>query len=141
VIFAATLAARSPRWLAMLTLTATMVLNLVAMVFITDHISRTWADEQYNTTLPQLVRDAGVRPGDSVAEANTVGWWINLRHQREVYWAALPRFNPTGAPPDGVMFVVAPIGQSTDWDGTRYGYTLVLRYHEAYGNWAVWRHN
>jgi 4-amino-4-deoxy-L-arabinose transferase-like glycosyltransferase len=141
VIFAATLAARAPRWLAMLTLTATMVLNLVAMVFITDHISRTWANEQYNTTLPQLVRDAGVRPGDSVAEANTVGWWINLRHQREVYWAALPRFDPTGAPPDGVMFVVAPIGQSTDWDGTRYGYTLVLRYHEAYGNWAVWRHN
>jgi hypothetical protein len=118
-----------------------MVLSLVAMVFITDHISRTWANDQYNTTVAQLVRDAGVRPGDSVAEASNVGWWVNLRHQREVYWAALPRFDPKGAPPDGVMFVVVPVGQPMDWDGTRYGYTLVLRCHEANGNWAVWRHN
>jgi hypothetical protein len=70
-----------------------------------------------------------------------VGWWVNLRHQHEVYWAALPQFNPKGAPPDGVMFVVVSIGQPTDWDGTRYGYSLVLRCHEAHGNWAVWRHN
>ena len=135
------LAAPVRRWLAVLALTVTMVVNLVAMVSITDHIGRAWAADQYNTALPQLVRDAGVRPGDSVAEASTVGWWINLRHQHEVYWQALPRFDGKGAAPDGTRFVVAGIGKPTDWDGTRYGYTLVLRHDEGgFGTWAVWRH-
>ena len=31
-------------------------------------------------------------------------------------------------------------GKPTDWDGTKYGYSLVLTYHEGNnGNWAVWR--
>jgi hypothetical protein len=142
VIFGATLAAKSPRWLATLVLVATMALNVVAMVSITDHIGRTWSSEQYNASIPELVRDAGVRPGDSIAEASTVGWWVNLRHQHEVYWSALPRFPATGAPPGSPTFVVAGTGKPTDFDGTRYGYTLVLRYDEGgFGTWAVWHHN
>lgn len=134
-----------PRWtpgsartvLAAATLAMTMVVNLVAMVVITDRISRSWVDAQYHPTLPELVRDAGVRPGDSVMEATSVQWSVNLRHQHEVYWQALARFDQAGQPPGRPEFVVASLGSPTDFDGTRYGYRVVLRYDA--GHWAVWR--
>jgi hypothetical protein len=140
VLFAAAFAAPARRAVTAAVLVATMVLNLVAMVAITDHIGRAWSNEQYPASLPQLVRDLGVRPGDTVAEASTLGWWINLRHQREVYWSAVPRFNPAGPPPASTTYAVALIGKPGDWDGTRYGYVLVRRVDEgSQGIWAVWR--
>jgi 4-amino-4-deoxy-L-arabinose transferase-like glycosyltransferase len=127
--------------IAVATMAATMVLNLVAMVVITDEISRAWHDSQYRPAIPRLVADAGVRPGDTIIEDSTIHWWINMRHQREVYWQHMPSFDPAkGAPPTPAMFVVATAAKPTDWDGNRYGYTLVLRFAEGgYGTWAVWR--
>jgi hypothetical protein len=123
------------------TLAAVMVLNVVAMVAITDNISLAWARDQYSDAIPQLVHDVGIQPGQSIVEASTIGWWVNLRHQHEVYWQALPRFDPLGPAPTA-QYVVASThsGKPTDWDGTRYGYTLVLTHDEGVnGNWAVWR--
>ncbi len=138
VLFGVTLTGGRRR--AIYALAATLALNLAAMVVITERISRAWVDNQYNSAIPQLVRNAGVRPGDSVSESSTVGWWVNVRHQHEVYWAAVPRFDSQGPPAGAPDFVVSGIGKPTDWDGTRYGYRLVLTYNEgANGIWAVWR--
>ena len=75
-----------------------------------------------------------------MAESSTVGWWVNVRHQHEVYWAPVPQFNAAGPPPGSPDFVVSGIGQTTDWIGTAYGYQLVLTFNEGInGMWAVWR--
>lgn len=125
---------------------AVLVLNGVAMVSITTHISQQWVDDQYHSSAPQLVRDIGIRPGDTVVEDPRVGWWVNTRHQHEIYWDALPAFDPAGPPPTA-LYVIARAndssgkpGDATIWDGTEYGYVLIAtKLERGYGNWAVWR--
>jgi hypothetical protein len=139
-LYAAAFVRPAPRAVATVALVATLALNVVAMLFITDRISRSWVDVQYGGQVPRLVRDAGVVPGDSVAEESSITWWVNVRHQREVSWTSVSRFEPTGAPPDGVTVVIAKAGKGADWDGNAYGYTLQLSYDEGgWGTWAVWR--
>ncbi len=131
------------RWWAFAALTGTLVLNLVAMVSITDNISAAWGDQQYHPGPAQLVRDAHVVPGSTIAEATNLPWNINQRHQREVYWTPLVPFDPTkGAPPGDPEYVIATTGahQRTDWNGKRYGYTVDLSYSEGkYLTWVVWQ--
>jgi hypothetical protein len=112
------------------------------MVSITNNISAVWADQQYHPGAAQLVRDAHVVVGASVAEANNLPWLVNQRQQREVYWTAVIPFDPTkGAPPGDPQYVVATTGNHarTDWNGTRYGYVAQFRYKEAANvTWVVW---
>ena len=125
------------------TLAAVMVFNLAGMVRITHHISQVWVNRDYHAGTPDLVRDAGVRPGDSVIQANSVSWMMVLRHQHEVYWEPLPTFDPVnGAPPGHPEWVVASTGtgKPTDWYGWNYGYKEVLRFPDGYaGTCVVWK--
>ncbi len=130
-------AAKGRRWWAFAALSGTLILNLVAMVSITNGISAAWGDDQYHPGPAQLVRDAHVAPGSTIAEATNLPWNINQRHQREVYWAALAAFDPTkGAPADQPRYVIG-----TDWNGRKYGYVASYTYQESrYLTWVVWRH-
>ncbi len=129
------------RWGPRCALVGLLVLNLVAMVSITNNISAAWADQQYHPGPRQLVRDANVAPGSTVAEASNLPWNVNQRHQREVYWRALASFDPgTGAPPDDPTYVVTLASRSGAWNGARYGYAAVLRCRESKSvTWVVWR--
>jgi hypothetical protein len=119
------------------------VVNLVAMVAITRRISWEWSNRDYRPGTPELVRDAGVRPGDTIVQASSVSWMLVLRHQHEVYWEPLPTFEPTaGMPPGRPTYVIASTatGKPTDWYGWDFGYEEVLRFKDAYaGVCVVWR--
>ncbi len=143
-----------PRWrrrptrrpmtvLASITLVAVMLVNLAAMVRITHHISQVWLNRDYHSGTPDVVRDAGIRPGDTVMQANTVSWMADLRHQTEIYWQPLRSFDPTkGAPADRPQWVLASTGtgKRTDWYGWDYGYHEVLRFKDGYaGECVVWQ--
>jgi hypothetical protein len=136
-------AARVRRWWAFVAMSGTLVLNLVAMVSITNTISLAWDNQQYHPGPAQLIRDAHITVGASVAEANNLPWLVNQRQQREVYWEALIPFDPAkGAPPGHPEYVVATTGNKakTDWNGKRFGYVAQFRYHEAAAlTWVVWR--
>ncbi|MGE5156428.1 MAG: glycosyltransferase family 39 protein, partial [Betaproteobacteria bacterium] len=122
------------RWFAFVALAGTLVLNLVAMVGITNNISASWETDQYHPGPAQLVRDAHVVPGSTIAQADNLPWGINQRQQREVYWAPLIGFDPTkGAPASRPLYVIATTGnhRATDWPGRRYGYVATFRYRET----------
>src|SRR5262249_37337565 len=124
-------------------LAGTLVLNLVAMVGITNNISASWENDQYHPGPAQLVRDAHVVVGSTIVQADNLPWGINQRQQREVYWTALGFFDPTeGAPPGLPQYVIATTGNhaATDWAGRSYGYVAIFRYRETSAiTWVVWR--
>jgi hypothetical protein len=136
-------ATRLRRWCAVAALAGTLVLNLVAMVSITDSISTAWADEQYHPGPAQLVRDAHVVVGSTIAEASNMPWNIDQRHQREVFWQPLIGFDPaSGAPPGRPDYVISVTDGrgSNDWKGTWYGYEVAFTYKESANViWVVWQ--
>jgi hypothetical protein len=125
------------------TLTAVMLVNLAGMVRITHHISQVWVKHNYHEVVPDLVADAGIRPGDSVTQASSVSWMLVLRHQYEIYWEPLATFDPVrGAPPGHPDWVIASTGTGarTDWYGWDFGYHEVLRFKDAYaGTCVIWQ--
>jgi hypothetical protein len=131
------------RWFAFLALAGTLVLNLVAMVGITNNISAGWENDQYHPGPAELVRDAHVVVGSTIAQADNLPWGINQRQQEEVYWAPLIGFDPTKGAPAGLpQYVIATIGNhsKTDWPGRRYGYVATFVYKETSTvTWVVWR--
>ena len=131
------------RWWAFLAMAGTLVLNLVAMVSITNGISAAWENDQYHPGPAQLVRDAHVVVGGTVAQADNLPWGINQRQQREVYWTPLVGFDPTKGAPAGLpRYVIATTGNhsATDWPGRRYGYVATFVYKETSTiTWVVWR--
>jgi hypothetical protein len=125
------------RRIAIAALTALLLLNLAATSSMTHSIAFYSSRVQYQPGPDELVRDARVQPGSSIAEASNIPWAINQRHQREVYWAPLPSFNPDGAPPGYPTYAVALAG----WPGARYGYTIDHIYPDAaHVTWIVWQH-
>jgi hypothetical protein len=121
---------------------ALLILNLVAMVVITDRISLDWYSDQYGADgPPTLVRDVGVRPGDTVAEASTVTWSVNQRHQREIYWRPLTAFDQRKQPPPaGMRYVILSTSDPSVWQAAQHGYVQVLRHNEGLNTgWVVWR--
>jgi hypothetical protein len=130
-------------FVATVALASVMLVNLVAMRAITDNISQVWVNRDYHQGVPDLVKDAGVHPGDSVIQATSVSWMMVLRHQQDVYWEPLRTFDPlTGKPSGSPKFVIASTGtgKATDWYGWDYGYEEVLRFKDGYaGVCVVWR--
>jgi hypothetical protein len=124
-----------------LAVAALLGLNLAAAAAITTNVSVRLFDAEYPR--PDIVRDAGVRPGDRVAQAWSVHWRTSLRDQHDVYWGAVEIFDPrNGAPPGAPEWVVANVdtGRSTDWDGSAHGYREVFRFTEPRRTTCVvWR--
>jgi hypothetical protein len=124
-----------PQWIALTGLVVLLAINLEAMHSITDHVSLAMVRSQYQPGPVELVRDAHITPGDTVAETTDVAWYVNQRHQREVYWASLPLFSSTGGPPGQPSYVIT----LPTWDGPKYGYQFDITSHEGYVSWTVWR--
>jgi hypothetical protein len=112
------------------------LVNLVATRSITNWVSLSTQHAQYRPGAAQLIRDAHVRPGSSIEEADNVPWKINQRHQREVYWAALHEFNSTGGPSGDPTYVVS----LNTWNGYAYGYVVDRAFADPdKTKWIVWR--
>jgi hypothetical protein len=127
-----------PQWIAATGLVVLLGINLVAMNSITNHIGVSMVRSQYQPGPAQLIRDAHIAPGASIAEASDLPWYISQRHQREVYWAALPQFSPYSKPAGTPTYVVS---LSNTWDGFQYGYRLAHVFTEAKVVWVVWQHS
>jgi hypothetical protein len=124
-----------PQWISVTGLVVLLAINLVAMRSITDNVSLAMVRSQYEPGPVELVRDAHINPGDTVAETTDVAWYVNQRHQGEVYWASLPLFSSSGPPPGAPSYVIT----LPTWDGPKYGYHLDITCHEEYVSWTVWR--
>jgi hypothetical protein len=111
-------------------------LNLIAMRSITNWISIPFQQRQYQPGPAQLVRDAHVPVGSSVALAANVPWKINQRQQREVYWAPMTPFAATGGPAGAPTYVVS----LASWPGDQYGYQARYTFQDPDATrWTVWQ--
>jgi hypothetical protein len=123
--------------------------SLVAVTQMTTHVSQANTPAQAQSTTG-FVAAAGLKPGDQIAVAFTVG--INLPatdvpyslwapQAFEVSWTELQFFNPAQAPPAGVNVVETgwPSGQpaSAGWPDRPAGWRIVASNQAA--NWVAWR--
>ena len=123
--------------------------SLVAVTQMTSHVSQANTPAQAQSTTG-FVQAAGLKPGDQIGVAFTVG--INLPptdvpyslwapQAFEVSWTELQFFNPAQAPPAGVNVVETgwPSGQpaSAGWPDRPAGWRIVASNQAA--NWVAWR--
>jgi hypothetical protein len=120
---------------AVLALAAAVAVNVVAMQGITKEmtgIAAAWAN-------PQLIRDAGVRPGELVVCDGHV--LARFNHQREVYWRTMPMIDLTREPPPpDATIVISPWrtgDPALDWDGSAHGFHWLAG--DGFIHWAAWR--
>ncbi|MCW2901475.1 MAG: hypothetical protein JWO67_3740 [Streptosporangiaceae bacterium] len=122
-----------------------VALHAAIMVGSVAKITKPMTVDQYRPGTPQLVRDGLARPGDRVAVAIPVLWYVPWNQMREVYWDRIVMYDGRNdaPPPAGMNVVVAPydwhVGKEYyTWDGgPRFHRVAVDRDH----HWAVWRAN
>ncbi len=123
--------------------------SLVAVAQMTSHVSQAATPAQEAST-SGFVAAAGLKPGDRIAVAYTIGSQIPPTQVSyslwapqafEVSWTELQFFNPVQAPPAGVNVVETgwPSGQpvSASWPHHPAGWRVVASNQAA--GWAVWR--
>ena len=125
------------------------VVSLVAVTQMTSHISQAATPAQAQSTTG-FVAVTGLKPGDQIAVAFTVGinipatdvpyfYWAPQAF--EVSWTELEFFNPAQAPPAGVNVVETgwPSGQpaSAGWPNHPAGWRIVASNQAA--GWVAWR--
>jgi len=139
VVVAALMATRRAAVPAVLALVAVVAFNAVAMTVITGEMHAISA-AQYATG-PELVRDAGIRPGEKiVSDLHELG---RYNHQREVYWRPLLmidlRSDPIPADATVVISCWRTGDPALDWDGEAHGWHLIG--DDPVWHWAAWRRN
>ena len=125
------------------------VVSLVAVTQMTSHVSQAATPTQAQSTTG-FVAVTGLKPGDQIAVAFTVGvnipatdvpyfYWAPQAF--EVSWTELEFFNPAQAPPAGVNVVETgwPSGQpaSAGWPNHPAGWRIVASNQAA--GWVAWR--
>jgi hypothetical protein len=123
--------------------------SLVAVIQMTSHVSQAATPAQAQSTTG-FVAAAGLKPGDQIAVAFTVGislpptdvsYSLWAPQAFEVSWTELQFFNPAQAPPAGVNVVETgwPSGQpaSAGWPNRPAGWRIVASNQAA--NWVAWR--
>jgi hypothetical protein len=145
------LGVRFSRALAGLGAAGLAAVSLVAVAQMTNHVSRAATPGQAQSTIA-WVAAAGLKPGDRVSVAFTVGpnlpatdvgYWLWAPQAFEVSWTELEFFNPAQAPAAGVNVVETgwPAGQpaSAGWPHAPAGWRIVAS--SRAGGWVVWRNS
>jgi hypothetical protein len=123
--------------------------SLVAVTQMTSHVSQATTSAQAQSTTG-FVTASGLKPGDQIAVAFTVGiqlpatdvaYFLWAPQAFEVSWTELEFFNPAQPPPAGVNVVETgwPAGQpaSASWPQAPAGWRIVAS-NQA-GGWVTWR--
>ena len=123
--------------------------SLVAVTQMTSHVSQAATPAQAQSTTG-FVAASGLKPGDQIAVAFTVGinvpttdvaYFLWAPQAFEVSWTELEFFNPAQAPPAGVNVVETgwPSGQpaSAGWPNHPAGWRIVASGQA--GGWVTWR--
>jgi hypothetical protein len=118
---------------------AVVLAVVVVNVFALQASTRQMVKIAHSQDGPQLVRDAGVKPGDVVAIDRSLAVLFN--HQREVYWAPLVTLDlRNDTIPSNVDYVVGPWftgSTQRNWDGRSEGWEFVAGGHGL--TWGIWR--
>jgi hypothetical protein len=137
------------RALRLLGLAGLAAVSLVAVTQMTSHVSQATTPAQAQSTTG-FVAAAGLKPGDRIAVAFTVGislpatdvpynYWAPQAF--EVSWTELEFFNPAQPPPTGVNVVETgwPAGKpaSAGWPDHPAGWRIVASNQAA--GWVAWR--
>ena len=123
--------------------------SLVAVTQMTSHVSQAAMPAQAQATTG-FVAASGLKPGDQIAVAFTVGiqlpatdvpYFLWAPQAFEVSWTELEFFNPAQPPPAGVNVVETgwPAGQPTSasWPQAPAGWRIVAS--SQAGGWVTWR--
>jgi uncharacterized membrane protein YciS (DUF1049 family) len=114
--------------------------SLVAVAQMTSHISQPAASAQAAYTT-ELVKAAGLKPGEQIAIASDVGWQLWIPQAVTIWWTELQSVNPASPPPADVTVVetVWPNGQSASasWPHAPRGWRIVGT--DRSGGLVIWR--
>jgi hypothetical protein len=123
--------------------------SLLAVAQMTSHISQASTPSQAAATTG-FVAATGIKPGDQIAVAYTIGtalpatdvpYWLWAPQAFEVSWTEMEFFDPAQAPPAGVTVIETgwPAGQpaSASWAKHPAGWKIVASDQAA--GWVAWR--
>jgi hypothetical protein len=114
--------------------------SLMALTQMTSHVSRTSSSD---AQAARALMEAGqLRPGDRVAVASSLAWYLWVPQAFEVTWTELEPFTPGSQPPPAGTTVVEsgwPAGQPAQagWPGAPAGWRIAASDQNA--GWVVWR--
>jgi len=120
--------------------TGVAAVSLVALTQMTGHVSQTGNS---NVQAASALMKAGqLRPGDRIAIASSLAWWLWVPQAFEVTWTELEPFTPGQQPPPAGTTVVEsgwPTGQPAraGWPDAPAGWRIVASDQSA--GWVVWR--
>jgi hypothetical protein len=114
--------------------------SLVALTQMTSHVSRTSSSDAQAASA--LMKAGQLRPGDRVAIASSLAWYLWVPQAFEVTWTELEPFTPGSQPPPAGTTVVEsgwPAGQPAQagWPGAPAGWRITAADQNA--GWVVWR--
>ncbi len=140
VLFALLVIALPRRPWTAVAVTAVITLNVAVMGVSVERISKPMVVDQYRADTPRLIRDAGLHPGDVVAESTDGPWYLPYNHMREIWWTRLILFSTRHDDvPEQANVVIAPYHSDqprNDWRPEP-GFRLVVA--DEHHGWAVWR--
>ncbi|MGH3259632.1 MAG: hypothetical protein ACRDOU_30250, partial [Streptosporangiaceae bacterium] len=114
--------------------------SLVALAQLTSHVSQATEPTRAPRTTG-FVAASGVHPGDQIAVASNVNYWVRVPQAFQVWWTELKPFNPGQPLPAGTT--VVETGWRTgepaqaSWPQAPAGWRIVAS-NQATG-WVVWR--
>jgi uncharacterized membrane protein YhaH (DUF805 family) len=113
---------------------------LVAVAQMTSHVSQA-AEPAQATRTTGLVAASRLKPGDQIAVASNVNYWVWVPQAFGVWWTELEFFNPGQPLPAGTTVVETgwPAGQPAQagWPQAPAGWRIVASNQAA--GWVVWR--
>jgi hypothetical protein len=114
--------------------------SLVALAQLTSRVSQATEPTRAPRTTG-FVAASGLKPGDQIAVASNLNYWVRVPQAFEVWWTKLEFFNPGRPLPAGTTVVETgwPTGQParTGWPQAPTGWRIAAS-NQATG-WVVWR--
>jgi len=124
---------------------AVAAVSLVAVTQMTSHVSQAGETSRV-ADLSGMIKATGLRPGEQLAIADNVSWYLSIPQAFEIYWAEPESFNPaTQSPPaDATVVETAwPAGQPAraSWPNAPAGWRIVASDPASAWPWVAWRKN
>jgi hypothetical protein len=117
--------------------------SLVAMTQMTSHVSQA-GETSRAADLTGMITATGLRPGEQLAIASNVSWYLSIPQAFEIYWAEPESFNPASQSPPANASVVEtawPAGQPAraSWPNAPAGWRIVASDPASAWPWVAWR--
>jgi hypothetical protein len=117
--------------------------SLVAMTQMTSHVSQAGTTSR-TADLSGMIKATGLRPGEQIAIASNVSWYLSIPQAFEIYWTEPESFDPASQSPPADASVVEtawPGGQPAraSWPNAPAGWRIVASNPGSAWPWVAWR--